>query len=94
MTSTTPMSTGTWSVEIFMSERDGRTHAEARLHTADRTQLVGTGTARLNPTDRDVPEIGQELAAARALSDLAHHLLSAAAEDIEGITHTPASLQA
>jgi hypothetical protein len=94
MASTTSMSTGTWSVEIFLSERDGRTHAEARLHTADPTHLVGTGTARLNPVDHDVPEIGQELAAARALSDLAHHLLGAAADDIEAVTHSPATLEA
>jgi hypothetical protein len=82
----------TWSVEIFIDERDGQTHAEARLHTGDKTQLHGRGTARLNPADKDVPEIGDELAAARALSELAHRLLHAAAEDIETITHKPARL--
>ena len=49
--------------------------------------MSGTGTARLNPSDRDVPEIGDELATSRALSDLAHRLLHAAAEDIEDLTH-------
>ena len=49
-------------------------------------QLTGEGTARRNPTDSDVPEIGDELATARALSDLAHQLLDAAAEDIGAIT--------
>ena len=87
MSSSAHTATGTWSVDIFISERDGRTHAEARLHTADATHLVGTGAARLNPKDRDVPEIGGELATARALSDLAHRLLDVAADDIEGITH-------
>jgi hypothetical protein len=29
-----------------------------------------------------VPEIGDELAAGRALSDLAHHLLDVAADDV------------
>jgi len=43
------------------------------------------GLARRKPADRDVPEIGDELAAARPLSELGHHLLSAAAEDIEAI---------
>ena len=33
-----------------------------------------------------MPEIGDELATARALSDLAHHLLDAAAEDIGSVT--------
>lgn len=32
---------------------------------------------------RDAPEIGDELAVARALSDLGHQLLDAAAGDIE-----------
>lgn len=79
--------TKTWHVDIFIGEREGKTHAEARLRPADEVTLVGTGTARLNPTDHDVPEVGDELAAARALSDLAHRLLHAAADDIEQITH-------
>jgi hypothetical protein len=91
MTATTGTST-TWTAEIFIGERDGKTHAEARLHTDDPTHLVGTGVARLNPEDRDVPEIGAELAAARALSDLAHRLLDAAADDIEGVTHEDVDL--
>jgi hypothetical protein len=81
-----------WSVEIHIDEHESRTRAEARLHTADKTHLVGVGLARLNPADRDVPEIGDELAASRALADLAHQLLDAAASDIEGITRAPAQL--
>ena len=82
------MHTKTWTVEIFIGEQEGKTHAEARLASEKSAQsLTGTGTARLNPTDSDVPEIGDELAAARALSDLAHHLLDAAAEDIGSATH-------
>jgi hypothetical protein len=40
-----------------------------------------------------VAEIGDELAVARALSDLAHHLLHAAASDIEQITKQRAVLR-
>ncbi|GAB3790731.1 DUF1876 domain-containing protein [Nocardioides ungokensis] len=81
------MHTRTWTVEIFIGEKDGRTHAEARLHSEKSArQLTGEGTARRNPTDSDVPEIGDELATARALSDLAHQLLDAAADDIGAIT--------
>jgi len=87
------MTTKTWSVEIFIGERDGNTHAEARLRTEDQTSLSATGSARLNPSDRDVPEIGDELAAARALSHLAHRLLDAAADDIEGITQERSALR-
>jgi len=82
-----------WSVDIYLTEHaDGdvvRTHAEARLHTQDATYLRGRGDAHKHPTDTDVPEIGDELAAARALSHLAHQLLHAAAEDIEGVTGAP-----
>jgi Domain of unknown function (DUF1876) len=81
-----------WRVEIQIDEHDGRTRAVARLHNRDETGLVGVGLARLNPADRDVPEIGDELAAARALSDLGHKLLEAAAGDIEQITQRPAHL--
>ncbi|MGH4006703.1 MAG: DUF1876 domain-containing protein [Pseudonocardiaceae bacterium] len=81
-----------WKVEIQIDEHDGRTRAVARLHNRDETNLVGVGLARLNPADRDVPEIGDELAVARALSDLSHKLLEAAAGDIEQITHQPAQL--
>ncbi len=63
-----------WSVRIFLSEHDGGTHAEARLDTGG-TSLTGTGSARLSPADTDVPEIGDELAAGRALSSLAAVLL-------------------
>jgi hypothetical protein len=82
------MHTKTWTVEIFIGEQEGKTHAEARLASEKSARsLAGTGTARLAPTDSDVPEIGDELAAARALSDLAHQLLDAAAEDIGTVTN-------
>jgi hypothetical protein len=87
------MMTKTWSVEIFIGERDGSTHAEARLRTNDNTEFTASGSARLNPTDRDVPEIGDELAVARALSALGHQLVEGAAADIEAVTHERASLK-
>jgi hypothetical protein len=88
----TPMEIRNWSVDISIAEREGRTHARARLHTADATSLEASGSARLRPADRDVPEIGEELAAARALSALAHLLLETAADDIEDVTHAPVTL--
>ena len=78
-----------WKVEIFIDEQEDErmTRAEARLHTNDKTQLVGWGAARRNPNDTDIAEIGDELAVARALSSLSHELLDAATSDIEQITH-------
>jgi len=77
------MHTRTWHVDVLLFEDDGRTKAEAVLRTDAGTELRYAGTARLNPTDRDVPEIGDELAACRALSGLAHELLEASIADIK-----------
>lgn len=75
----------TWNVEIFIDEHEDerRTRAEARLHTRGRTGLTGEGIAMRKPSDYEVPEIGDELAVARALADLSHRLMEAAAADIE-----------
>lgn len=70
-----------WTITVTIDEHDGRTRARARLHTRD-GERTGVGLARLDPADRDVPEIGDELAAARAVLDLGQQLLSAAAADI------------
>lgn len=81
-----------WSVAIVVDEHDGRTRAKARLNMEGKPELVGIGLARLNPTDVDVPAIGDELAIARALADLSHQLIEATASDIESVTHQKAML--
>ena len=79
----TPMHAKRWTVTIHIDEvDDDRTRAHAVLETGGSMRLTGEGFARRNPTDRPVPEIGDELAAGRALSDLAHNLLDVAAEDV------------
>jgi len=80
-----------WPVDISLDEEDRETRAEARL-TKGGVGIVGHGLARRNPVDPEVTQIGEEIAAARALSDLAHQLLSEAAGQIEGITHERAHL--
>ena len=55
-------------------------------------ELRARGTARRNPDDPAQPQIGEEIAAARALSDLVHQLLDKAATQIEEATHKPAHL--
>lgn len=82
-----------WTVQVFIFEHgDGSTRAEARLQANDHTHVTGTGVARKSPHDVDVPEIGDELAAARALAELSRRLLRGAAEDIEGMTARPVRL--
>lgn len=74
-----------WSVDIFIDEHEETRHtrAEARLHTGDPTHVRGVGTSARNPHDPEVPEIGDELAVARALADLADKLSAAARQDVE-----------
>lgn len=81
------------SVNIVIDEHESQTRATARLQVENRSELVGVGMARLNPADSDVPEIGDELATARALADLAHQLIEVTAADIEKVTKEPAHLR-
>lgn len=83
-----------WIVEVMVGERDGRTYAEAELYDDIGNHLIGSGLARLHPGDHDVPEIGDEIAVGRALTDLGRRLLATAAADIEVMTHEPADLSA
>jgi hypothetical protein len=81
-----------WLVSLSIAETDGQTRAEARLVMSGGAELAGHGQARRNPADRDVARIGAQLAAARALSDLAGQLVHAAATAIEDVTHEQAHL--
>jgi hypothetical protein len=88
------MTTKTWTVQVTLDEDGDDTLADAALSVENKMELRGRGTSRRNPHDESEPRIGDELATARALSDLAHQLLAAAASDIESKTHVPArSLQ-
>ena len=71
-----------WRVNIAFTEEADRTRADAVLELAS-TRFHGFGQAKRAPKDPSVPVIGQDLAAARALSSLSHHLLDAAADRIE-----------
>jgi hypothetical protein len=71
-----------WHVEVRFTEEDDRTRADAILEVGGR-RFHGFGMARRKPGDPSVPVVGEELAAARALSDLSHQLIHAAAERIE-----------
>jgi hypothetical protein len=83
-----------WRADIMIGEQDGRTYAEARLVSDTPNDLVGVGRARVSPDDVDVPEIGDEVAVARALRDLGNRLLATASTDIGDLTkedvHLPA----
>ncbi|MER6688398.1 DUF1876 domain-containing protein [Streptomyces minutiscleroticus] len=73
-----------WKVHLYLSEDEGTTKARVVLDTGT-SSLTGHGAARCNPADRDVPEIGDELAVGRALHDLGRQLVTIAERDIEGM---------
>jgi hypothetical protein len=81
----------TSEIEITFEEDGDHTIARASISIRGVT-LTGSGRSRRNPTDPKVPMVGEELAAARALSDLAHHLVEAAAEVISEREGRPAHL--
>lgn len=74
------------SVELRFEETDDHTDAWVTLATPVET-FKGWGRARRNPVDDNVPLVGEELAAARALIDLADGLRSAAGELIQRGEH-------
>jgi hypothetical protein len=80
-----------WRVDIAFTDDDQRTRADAILELAGR-RFHGFGQAKRAPEDPSVPVVGQELAAARALSDLSHHLLDEAATRIEEFEGHPVTL--
>ncbi|MEU9051682.1 DUF1876 domain-containing protein [Streptomyces sp. NPDC048384] len=75
-----------WTVRIHITEDGDDTRAEAVLTTQDTPEdmqaVTGRGMAHRNPVDRSVPEIGDELAASRALQDLASRLDDIASDGI------------
>jgi hypothetical protein len=69
-------------ITVGLIEDGTRTRAAVALELAGR-HFEGVGVARRSPEDPSVPEVGEELAAARAFSQLAHELLEVATERIE-----------
>lgn len=79
--------TQTWRAVVHVVDHGDNTTAEAVLTTPAGDTLQGRGRARRNPADSDVPEIGEEVAVARALRDLADKVLATASDDISAIEH-------
>ncbi len=75
------MSEQNWEVNVSFTEDADRTRADAVLELSGQ-RFHGFGQAKRAPEDPSVPVIGEELAAARALSHLSHQLLEAAADRI------------
>ncbi len=84
----------TETAEIEVTFEEDADHTEARATLALRgARFTGFGRARRNPTDPNLPMVGEELAAARALADLSHKLVDAAAEAISEREGHPAHVR-
>lgn len=75
-----------WQVRVSIFGSDDDAEATVVLLADSPTHLTAHGHSHRSVGDRVVPEIGDEVAVARALRRLADQLLETAADDIEGVT--------
>jgi hypothetical protein len=80
----------TVSIDLRIEEDNDQCEAVATMRTT-MGELTATGEARRNPTDPEIPMVGEELAIARALEQLAAMLEAQAREAIEVREGDPAS---
>ncbi len=86
------IATKQWSITVDIDEQDDTTLAHVSIQTPTGHEVTGVGQAQRNPLDPSVPEIGDELAVARALRNLAERLMHTTENDIKGVTGEPAHL--
>jgi hypothetical protein len=78
-------------VDVSLTEDADHCEAVARVRVRER-DFSGWGRARRHPTDPEMPVVGEELAVARALSDVSHQLVVAAADSLESALGRPVAL--
>lgn len=82
-----------WHVRVSIFERGDDTSASVVLLSEAPTHLQATGSSHRSPADPKIPEIGDEVAVARALRHLADQLAAAAEGDIEAVSGKPAHIR-
>lgn len=82
-----------WSVRISIFESGDDTSAQAVLLADAPEHLVASGKSHRSTRDRAVPEIGDEVAVARALRHLADRLIATAEDDIAAVTGEDAQIR-
>jgi Domain of unknown function (DUF1876)/Domain of unknown function (DUF1918) len=90
---TDPRHVKTWRVRLDLFESGDETTAHAVLSSDVTEALDAHGEAHRSPQDPGAPQIGDEVAVARALRVLADRLLELASIDLEATTHVPVSLR-
>jgi hypothetical protein len=81
-----------WHVELEFEEDDQHTKAAALVRLPDGTEVRAHGRASRHRTDSNQPRVGEEIAGARALNELAMELLTKAhgeIDDASGRTSQP-----
>ena len=72
-----------WHVEMEFVEDDQHTRAAALVRLPDGTEVRGHGHATRHHTDSYQPRVGEEIAGARALNELATQMLNKAHGEID-----------
>ncbi|ANS65811.1 hypothetical protein SLINC_3587 [Streptomyces lincolnensis] len=72
-----------WHVELEFREDDQHTRAAAMVRLPDGTEVRTQGHASRHHSDPNQPRVGEEVAAARALNELAMQLLTKAHGEID-----------
>ncbi|MFE9452499.1 DUF1876 domain-containing protein [Streptomyces sp. NPDC006739] len=72
-----------WHVELEFLEDDEHTRAVALVRLPDGSEVRSHGHASRHHTDVNQPRVGEEIAGARALNELAMELLSKAHTEID-----------
>ncbi|HET8620432.1 MAG TPA: dsRBD fold-containing protein [Acidimicrobiales bacterium] len=81
----------TLRVDVTLTEDADHCEAVAHVRVRER-EFSGWGRARRNPADPEMPVVGEELAVARALSEVSHQLVVAAADSLESALGRPIAL--
>ncbi|MEU6089147.1 DUF1876 domain-containing protein [Streptomyces sp. NPDC047085] len=72
-----------WHVEMEFKEDETHTRAVALLRLPDGTEVRAHGHASRHRVDENQPRVGEEIAGARALNELAMQLLTKAHGEID-----------
>ncbi|MFD5876086.1 MULTISPECIES: DUF1876 domain-containing protein [unclassified Streptomyces] len=72
-----------WHIELEFEEDTHRTRAAALVRLSDGTEVRAHGYASRHPSDTLQPRVGEEIAGARALNELAMKLLTKAHDEID-----------
>ncbi|MEU6402982.1 DUF1876 domain-containing protein [Streptomyces sp. NPDC046985] len=72
-----------WHVELEFEEDGQHTRAAALVRLPDGSEVRGHGRASRHRTDSDQPRVGEEIAGARALNEIALQLLDKAHVEID-----------